>query len=200
MQEILPGIWHWTQIHPNIRMAVSCYYLEPERVLIDPLIPGEGLGWFADRPPENIYMTIRHHYRHCGEISAHFGCDVWCAEQGMHEFTRGEVVRPFQFGDILPGDIEAVEIGSLCPDEGALYIAREGGCVALADGCVRVDEGPLQFVPDMLLGDDPKAVKAGLRAGYARLIANYDFDHLLLAHGLPLIGSGKAALRKFVEI
>ena len=199
MQEIRPGIWHWTQRHPKIKMAVSSYYLEPERVLIDPLIPDEGLDWFADRPPRNIYMTIRHHYRHCGEISKRYGCEVWCVEQGMHEFTDGEVVRPFKFGDILPGDIEAVEIGSLCPDEGALYVAREGGCVALADGCVRRDDGPLQFVPDVLLGEDPAAVKAGLKRAYAKVIAAYEFDHLLLAHGLPWIGGGKAALQEFVE-
>lgn len=198
MREIRPGIWHWTQTHPKIKMSVSSFYLEPERVLIDPLIPDEGLEWFTDRPPQNIYMTIRHHYRHCGEFSARYGCEVWCVEQGMHEFTHGEVVRSFQFGDILPGDIEAIEIGSLCPDEGALYIAREGGCVALADGCVRMDDGPLQFVPDKLLGDDPEAVKADLKSAYAKLIEAYHFEHLLLAHGQPWIGGAKEALQEFV--
>ena len=198
MQEILPGIFHWTQAHPKIKIHVSSYYLAPERVLIDPLIPNEGLEWFADRPPGNIYLSIRHHYRHCTEFAARYACKIWCVEQGLHEFTHGEVVRAFQFGDTLPGNVQTVEIGSICPDEGALYIEREGGCVVLADGCVRMRDGPLQFVPDSLLGDDAEAVKAGLQAAYGRLIDGYSFEHVLLSHGGPIIGDGQAQLSAFV--
>ncbi len=199
MKEILPGIFHWTQSHPRIKIEVSSYFLKPERVLIDPLIPEEGLEWFADAPPENIYLSIRHHYRHCAEFSAGYGCTVWCVEQGLHEFTHGEPIRPFAFGDTLPGNVRAIEIGSICPDEGTLYIEREGGCVVLADGCVRMDDGPLQFVPDSMLGDDPDAVKAGLKAAYRRLIDDFEFKHLLLSHGAPIIENGKAKLFAFID-
>jgi len=198
MKEILPGIFYWRQAHPKIRIPVSSYYLKPERVLIDPLIPDEGIEWFAENPPKNIYMSIRHHYRHCGEFSVRYGCEVWCVEQGLHEFKRGEVVRPFKFGDTLPGNIKAHEIGSLCPDEGALFIDREGGCVVLADGCVRRGDGPLQFVPDQLLGDDPASVRAGLKAAYTRLLEEHSFTTLLLAHGQPMVGDGRDALEEFV--
>jgi len=198
MEEIRPGIFHWTQTHPKIKIAVSSYYLLPERVLIDPLIPDEGLEWFAGYPPENIYLSIRHHYRHSGEFQAKYGCPIWCAEQGMHEFTGGEVVQSFRFGDTLPGNIKAIEIGSICPDEGALYLEREGGCVVLADGCVRVKGGELQFVPDSLLGEDPAAVRKGLAAAYRRLMEKYDFKHVLLSHGGPIMGDGRAQLEAFV--
>lgn len=198
MEEIRPGIFHWTQTHPKIKIAVSSYYLLPERVLIDPLIPDEGLEWFADCPPENVYLSIRHHYRHSGKFREMYGCPVWCVEQGMHEFTSGEVVQSFQFGDTLPGNIEAIEIGSICPDEGALYIEREGGCVVLADGCVRKPGGELQFVPDSLLGEDPAAVRNGLAAAYRRLIREYDFENVLLSHGGPIIGDGRTQLEAFV--
>jgi len=199
MEEILPGIFFWRQAHPKIKIPVSSYYLKPEHVLIDPLIPDQGIEWFAEDPPENIYMSIRHHYRHCGEFAARYGCEVWCAEQGMHEFTKGEIVRPFKFGDTLPGNVKAVEIGSICADESALFIDRDGGCVVLADGCVRRGDGPLQFVPDTLLGDEPETVKAGLKDAYARLLENYSFTTLLLAHGQPIVGQGRAALEKFVS-
>ncbi len=198
MEEILSGIFHWTQAHPKIKIEVSSYYLQPERVLIDPLIPDEGLEWFANHPPENIYMSIRHHYRHCGEFRNEYGCMVWCVEEGLHEFTDGERVQPFHFGDTLPGNVKAIEIGSICPDEGALYISREGGCIVLADGCIRMKGGPLQFVPDSLLGDDPAAVKKGLIAAYSRLVEEYDFAHLFLSHGGPIIGDGRAQLEAFL--
>ena len=116
----------------------------------------------------------------------------------MHEFTHGEVVQAFHFGDTLPGNVKAVEIGSICPDEGALHINREGGCVVLADGCVRTQDGPLKFVPDSLLGDDPTAVKAGLVAAYTRLLEEYEFLHVLLSHGQPIIGEGRAQLEAFI--
>lgn len=199
MEEILPGIFHWTQVHPKIKIEVSSYYLQPERVLIDPLIPDEGLEWFTDYPPENVYMSIRHHYRHCGEFEREYGCRVWCVEQGLHEFTHGEIVQPFHFGDTLPGNVKAIEIGSICPDEGALYISREGGCVVLADGCVRKRDGPLQFVPDSLLGDDPDTIKDGLIDAYSCLMEEYDFTHILLSHGGPIIDSGRAQLEAFIS-
>src|SRR5205807_2955515 len=51
MQEILPGVFHWTARHPRIHIEVSSYWLEDGGVLIDPLVPPqEGLEWFANRP------------------------------------------------------------------------------------------------------------------------------------------------------
>ena len=55
----------------------------------------------------------------------------------------------------------------------------------------------LGFFPDYLLGDDPEAEKQRLRDGFARLAAEVDFDHLLLAHGTPILGDGRERLRRF---
>jgi len=59
-------------------------------------------------------------------------------------------------------------------------------------------DGALGFFSDSLLGDDPDAEKQRLREGFARLLDNVDFDHLLLAHGTPIIGDGRAQLERFV--
>ena len=200
MQEILPGLFHWTAVHPRIQVPVSSYYLREPGVLIDPLIPAEGLDWFRERvEPRQILLTNRHHYRHCAEFEQAFGCTVWCNEEGLHEFTRGEKVRPFTAGDLLPGGIESHAVGVLCADETALRIPVAEGALAFADGIVRDDEGMLTFVPDGLLGDEPEAIRQGLKAAYARLL-DLEFDHLLFAHGLPWIGGGKEALRRFVRV
>ena len=51
MREVLPGVYHWTAIHPRIGVEVSSYWLDDAGVLIDPLTPPEvGIEWFADRP------------------------------------------------------------------------------------------------------------------------------------------------------
>jgi hypothetical protein len=47
-----------------------------------------------------------------------------------------------------------------------------------------------------LIGDDPEAVKAKIRE-HATALLEVDFDHLLFAHGDPVIGGGKEALRAF---
>lgn len=195
MDEILPGIWHWTRVHPRIHKAVSSYFLTAEGILIDPLLPEGGADALPGKPL-HVLLTNRHHYRDSGAFAKRFGCEVHCSEAGMHEFDRGEAVTPFRYGDELPGGIVAVEIGALCTDETALHIARHGA-VALADGVVREGDGPLATVPAPLLGDDPEAVVQGLRASYRRLLER-DFDHLLLAHGTPVIGGGKQALAEFV--
>jgi hypothetical protein len=196
VQEIVPGIWHWTGVHPRIGIEVSSYYLPAERVLIDPLAPSDGLDWFAEHgPPTDVLLTNRHHYRSTAQFVERFGVTVRCVRQGMHEFTGGERVEPFDFGDELPGGIVAYEVGAICPDETALYVPAHDA-LALADGAVRgyADE-PLAFVPDKYM-DEPEATKEGLRESYRRL-AKLEFRHLLLAHGEPVLDTGRDALTAF---
>jgi hypothetical protein len=208
--EIRPGLFHWTAAHPKIRIEVSSYWLADARVLLDPLLPSGGLDWLREMgSPAHVILTNRHHWRHSSEIVAAFGCPVWCNALGLHELAGEpghEKVRGFSAGDGLPGDIESHEVGVLCPDETALRfdLASGGACLAVADGVVRIGEGargdgPLAFVPDSLLADDParvEAVKRGLREAYRRL-CELDWDTLLLAHGLPLVGDGRDRLRAF---
>lgn len=84
----------------------------------------------------------------------------------------------------------------LCPDEYALHITSAEPAIALADA-VHHYGGALSFFSDELLGEDAKAVKEGLRQQLHALLER-DFRHLLFAHGDPLLGKGKSALRDFV--
>jgi hypothetical protein len=86
----------------------------------------------------------------------------------------------------------------LCPEESALHVAVGDGFLAFADSIVRDDDGDLAFVSDYLLGDDPPAIRAGLRDAFARLIEEEEFDGLLLAHGGPSPSGGRAELEAFV--
>lgn len=54
-------------------------------------------------------------------------------------------------------------------------------------------------MPDPLIAEEPaqvESVKRDLREAYRRL-CDLEWDTLLLAHGLPLAGDGKAKLRAF---
>jgi len=48
MNEILPGVFHWTTLHEGHRSSVSSYLPGPRHGgrAIDPQVPDEGMGWF----------------------------------------------------------------------------------------------------------------------------------------------------------
>jgi hypothetical protein len=197
VNEIAPGLWHWTAKHEHIGSQVSSYYLLQERVLIDPMLPPEGIGWFEENgSPEHVLLTNRHHDRHSWRLRDTFGCSVHCIRNGVYELEGRGPVEPFDFGDELPGGVVVHEVDAISPDETALHLLRHRA-LACADGVVRSGpSGELAFVPDSLM-DEPEDTKQGLRAAYARL-AELDFDLLLLAHGEPVISEGREALRRFV--
>ncbi|MBW3660710.1 MAG: hypothetical protein KY397_03650 [Gemmatimonadetes bacterium] len=199
MEEIQTGVWHWSTLHEGIGQPVHSYFVVTgnEGVLIDPRIPDEGLAWFDEHtPPTQALLTNRHHYRHAGRFRERFGTTVWCNENGMHEFEgMEEAVEPFDFGRQLRGGFTAVEIGALCAEETAFH-RPESKLIALGDSLI-VWEDELRFVPDDFMGDDPEAVKVGLRRSLEGLL-DRDFETLLLAHGDPLVGEGKERLRQFV--
>ena len=139
VQEVLPGVFHWTAPHPRIGVEVSSYWLDGSGVLFDPLVPPRaGLEWFAERAvtPVAILLSNRHHYRESGRFAERFGCSVHCNRAGLHEFSHGEAVQGFDLGEELPGGVLACELGAICPDDTALHLTEERALV-IADGVVR---------------------------------------------------------------
>jgi hypothetical protein len=197
MEQITVGIHHWSATHPNTGGQAHSYFHEPSRTLFDPMVPEEGLDWFAGaRQPERIVLTNRHHYRQSAELVERFECPVLCNSAGLHEFEGSDrAVQGFEPPAELTAGITALPVGAICPDETAVHIASAVAAMAFADGLVRRD-GELGFVSDWLLGDDPEAIKQGLRAAFRDLL-DHDFDTLLLAHGEPQVGGGKESLRAF---
>ena len=198
MFEIAPGLWHWTARRDAIGSEVSSYYLMSERVILDPMIPPEGLEWFeARQAPQHAVLTNRHHDRDAWRLQEAFGCAVHCVRNGLHELEGRGPVRAFDFGDEVPGQIFVHEVDAICPDETALHIPSHRA-LACADGVVRwAGQDALAFVPDELM-DAPEHTKAALKSAYRGLL-ELDFELLLLAHGDPVTVGGKAALRAFVD-
>lgn len=200
MEQILPGIYHWTTYHEGIGEEVHSALiagLDPP-VLVDPRVPDEGLERFHRLgAPRHALLTNRHHYRHSPRFRDAFGTMVWCHRAGLHEFPDDPQVHPFEHGDELPGGILALPVGVLCPEETALFIPLAGGVVALGDALIR-NGADLGFVPDFLLGDDPPAIRRGLCRALAKLLER-PFDHLLFAHGPPWLGGAREGLRTFIE-
>ena len=197
MKEIAPGIWHWKAKHPKIGVDVSSYFLPRQLVLLDPMLPPEDDSHLERLgPPAEILLTNRHHYRDCAALFERFGVTVRAPRVGMHEFDGTDPVEPYDFGDELAdGSITVHEVGAICPDEAALHIPAIKA-LAVADGVINY--GGLGFVPDHLM-DDPENTKAALKKAYGMLADELEFEHLLLAHGDPVVGDGREQLRAFAS-
>lgn len=196
MREIAPGLFHWTAFHEPIGARVSSYYVAPAGIVVDPKVPEDGFEALPAEPRQ-VVLTSGHHGRDAQRFADAFGIPIRALHEADERFAGALAIEPFADGDEVAPGVTAIHVGAICDDEGALHIAVDAGALAFADGLVS-SRGAVGFVPDRLLGDDPEGVKAGLRQAYRRLL-DRDFDHLLFAHGDPLVGGGKAALRDFVS-
>ena len=192
MEEILDGVFHWKALHPQIKIEVGCHFVAGSGTAIDPLLPAEGIGWFDGRGVQRVVLSNRHHLRQAPLLVERFGCPILCHESGLHEFEGGPRVEGFAFGGGLADDISALEMDAICPDDTVLHIEAGGGALLFADSLIHYDE--VGFVSDKLIGDDPELVKRRIRERAAALLEK-DFEHLLFAHGDPLLGSGREALQ-----
>ena len=195
MREILPGLYHWSTFHAPIRTNVSSCLYEPAHVAIDPKVPEEGLEALPSAPSQ-IILTIGLHDRDATEFSRAFDAPIRVPAPALERIADSMTVTPYSDGEEIAPGVRAIEIGQIAPDEFALHIAVAEGALSFADGLINY--GGLGFVPDHLMGDDAESIKRGLLAKFRGLL-ELDFDHLLFAHGEPMIGGGKDALRAFVE-
>ena len=196
MQELLPGLFHWYAIHPNHGMQVSCHHVGGSGTAIDPLLPEEGIEWFDGHRPQRVVLSTRHHLRHAEQLADRFGCPILAHTDGLHEFADGPSVEGFAFGDQLAPDVTALTMDAISPDDTVLHIEAAEGALLFADSII--NHGQIGFVPDRLIGDDPEQVKRAILERVAALL-DEDFDHLLFAHGNPIVGGGKEALRAFAN-
>jgi len=196
MQELLPGLYHWYAVHPNHGSQVSCHHVEGSGTTFDALLPAEGIEWFDDHRPQRVVLSTRHHLRDVEKLAERFDCPILAHRDGLHEFEDGPDVQGFDFGDRLAGDVRALEMNSISPDDTVMHIEVAEGVLLFADSVV--NQGEIGFVSDKLIGDDPESVKRQIVERVSSLLDEQEFDHLLFAHGDPVIGGGKDALRAFV--
>lgn len=176
---------------------MSSHYVEDAAALLDPMVPDEGLPAFdALVPPERVVLSCRHHNRDHAQFVQAFGASFHVHEAGVHEY-EGEEVQPYAIGQEVAPGIRAVANGPIAADDTVLHIDVEGGAVLFADSLLNSDIG-LGFMPDSLLGDDPEQVRRDITRALGELL-DERFEHLLFAHGDPIVGDGYLALRRFVD-
>src|SRR5438270_8871520 len=116
MQEIAPGIYHWSAFHTGIGQMVSSYYVASAAIVIDPKLPEQGLEALPGRP-EQVVLTIGLHDRDAQAFADAFAIPIRAPREGV-ERLRGQLdVEPYADGDALAPGVTAVHIGEIAPDE-----------------------------------------------------------------------------------
>ena len=161
------------------------------------MIPAEGIEWFEQHgAPEHVLLTQPPPRPRRWRLQERVRLTVHCIRNGLHEIEGRGPVKPFDFGDELPGGVVAYEVGEICPDETALHIPAHRALLrAPTASCAGRGDG-LAFVPDELHGRS-RGDEGGAARALRRARRQLDFDLLLLAHGDPVLEGGREALRAF---
>ena len=190
MREIAPGLHHWTAPHPNWTPdpepespadwpeAVGSVLFEGPGavVFIDPQVP-EALWPSLDElvagRPVVVLTTMRFHGRSRDAVVERYG---------------GATVR---HDAPMPGGVEALPIAGF--DE-TMYWLPEPRALVPGDRLIGDGDGGARLCPSSWLGYIEPAVGVDdLRVALAPLL-ELPVEHVLLSHGAPVVGGGRAAL------
>src|SRR5829696_10067534 len=72
MEELLPGVWHWSAPHPRIGFRVHSHWLSDAGAVFDPIEPPEGMPEL-EPAPTRIVLGCRHHLRDAEGFAAGLG-------------------------------------------------------------------------------------------------------------------------------
>jgi hypothetical protein len=192
VDEIAPGLWRWTGLHPDWTPAeggpngweqeVGCvYFAAPDAVvLFDPLIPPEDRDRFQaalDRDVERaglpvvIALTVGWHGRSAGEL----------AERYDGRIVGGTAE--------LPGGVQGIPVE---PVDETLYWIEAASTLVAGDVLLGWDGG-VRLCPDSWLSGraDPDKLRALL---LERL--DLPVERVLVSHGEPVLSGGREALER----
>jgi hypothetical protein len=187
LREIARGLRRWTSWHDHWEEDVGSVAVDTSDglVLIDPLDPPPELG-----QPAHVLVTVYWHAREAAGLKAR----TWAPSRSLRPLAnRG--VEAENAADGLPGGIRAfptaraAEAVYWLPEHRALVV----GDVLLGAGAKpRPTDDALRLCPERWLG---KATQDDLRESLRPLL-DLPVEHVLVSHGAPVLGGGKAALER----
>jgi glyoxylase-like metal-dependent hydrolase (beta-lactamase superfamily II) len=188
---IHPQLRRWTAWHEEWEEEVGSVALNGADGLIffDPLDSSSDLG-----RPDHVLLTVFWHGRSTADVGA---AHVWASSRSARPLgNRGiNVTDVVRAGDDLPAGIQAFqtaranEVVFWLPEQRTVVV----GDVLLGAGArPRPTQEPLRLCPERWLG---KRTHADLRESLRPLL-ELPVELVLPGHGAPVLGGGKAALKK----
>lgn len=194
VEPVVPGVWGWHVRDHRLSGARSDAFAvvdEGRVVLVDPLpIEEDALRALGD--VEAIVLTAANHQRSAWRLRKAFGARVY-APDGAEELEEPPD-HSYSGGDLLPGGLTAFHAPGPTEAMYALWKSRPVGVVFLSDLLTHDGSGRLSFVPARFQ-DAP----ARTRASVARVLDDLPFVAACFAHGPPLVGDARKAMRRALE-
>jgi hypothetical protein len=212
MDELARGIWRWTAPHPEWKPAqewgheVASFALESPDVLVlvDPQAPPEAEPFWTEldglcekSEALALMVTIPYHVRSCAAIYDRYRdrmrVSVWGHEAARRRLARtGTPVELAEPGNPLPAGAQAFAIGSPRRQELPMYFPAHRA-LAFGDAVVGVDR-ELRVWETPSRGRTPWYRNRVLPT--LRPLLELEVDHVLVTHGPPAIGDGRAQLER----
>jgi glyoxylase-like metal-dependent hydrolase (beta-lactamase superfamily II) len=202
MEELRPGLWTWTALHPSWtpeeggpegwEQEVRSYALDvgDSLVLFDPLVETADVEELADRRPVVVILTCHWHRRSAAELVEALGVLVHAPATEARDI--GLPIAPYAVGDDLPGDVESQAGGY--SDECSLWIR---GHAALVTGDVFLGGGRrFRVQPDSWLADGLTHEELRERL---RPLLELPVELLLPTHGDPILDDARNMLHSALE-
>jgi len=188
VEELRPGLWYWTAIHPTwYDNEVGSYAWDAGStlVLLDPLSPPTLVDELASGKEVATVLTCDWHDRSAPALVERLGSRIHAPARGDGGLDA-ELFEPRQDG--LPAGIEAY--GATHPGEVALWIG-ELNALVMGDALI-TKEGTLIVPPTWLPENDTVAEAQQRMAPLLEL----PVELVLTTHGEPVRENGREALRK----
>jgi hypothetical protein len=191
LEEVVPGVYNWHVEDERIGTRSDAYAVvdrDGAVVLIDPLPIDEKLL----RPLGTltaIVLTAGNHQRSAWRFRELFRVPVWAPENahGLEE----EPDNFYTSGDSLPGGLSALHTPGPAVAMFTLWMQQHPrGIVFVSDLLTHQGRGRPEFVPSQYQ-DDPLRTRTSVQ----RVLDHLPVDTVCFAHGEPIVGAGKAALR-----
>jgi glyoxylase-like metal-dependent hydrolase (beta-lactamase superfamily II) len=191
VEDLARGLRRWTAWHDHWEEDVASLALEADDglVLIDPLDPPREL-----RKPVHVLVTVFWHARSTADLNPK---RVWASSRAVRPLAnRGVTVTDVIPGETeLPGGLRAFETARSgevvywLPHQKAVVV----GDVLLGAGAKpRATSDPLRLCPERWMG---KTTHDDLRESLRPLL-ELPVQRVLVAHGKPVLRSGKRALEQ----
>jgi hypothetical protein len=181
VDEVAPRLWRWTGLHPDWTsdedwpQEVGCVYYEAEDavVLFDPLIPPEDRERFLEASDRDVGRAAK-------PVAVLLTTE-------SHTRSRDELVERYGARTGSPEGVETVDTGWYGE---VAYVLGGPGALVAGDVLLGDGSGGVRLA-DEWLRDDLEQVRAALLPLLDRTV-----NHVLVAHGEPVVGTGRKALER----
>lgn len=190
VEEILPGVWHWSVVDDRIggNRSESYALVASERVvLVDPL-PIDEAKLTSLGEVEAIVLTTGNHQRAAWRMRRAFGCPVYAPRNAYGLDDTPD--HSYSGGDLLPGELTAFHAPGPVESMHALWHTASN-IVFLSDLLVHDGSGTVEFVPSRWQ-DEPWRTRDSVR----RIARTLPVQALGFGHGEPMVGNARQILER----